>query len=87
MSYNIYSQKELQNCKLCELYKTRLNALAGEGNINADIMLIAQAPGELENEENKMFIGPSGKMLDKLLKHAQISRNEIYIIEVSITIF
>ncbi len=74
----MYSKKELQNCKLCELYKTRLNALTGEGNKNADIMLIAQAPGELEDKENEMFIGPSGIMLDKLLKHSQISRDEIY---------
>ena len=74
----MYTKKELQNCKLCDLYKTRLNALAGEGNNNADIMLIAQAPGELEDKENKMFIGPSGKMLDKLLQNAQISRDEIY---------
>ena len=74
----MYSKKELQNCKLCELYKTRLNALVGEGDINANIMLIAQAPGELEDKANKMFIGPSGKMLDKLLQHAQISRDEIY---------
>jgi DNA polymerase len=74
----MYTKKELQNCKLCDLYKTRLNALAGEGNRNADIMLIAQAPGELEDKENKMFIGPSGKMLDKLLQNAEISRDEIY---------
>ena len=74
----MYTKKELQNCKLCDLYKTRLNALAGEGNRNADIMLIAQAPGELEDKENKMFIGPSGKMLDKLFQNAQISRDEIY---------
>ncbi|MEA3500634.1 MAG: uracil-DNA glycosylase [Candidatus Marinimicrobia bacterium] len=75
----MYSKKELQNCKLCELYKTRLNALVGEGNINSNIMLIAQAPGELEDKANKMFVGPSGKMLNKLLQHAQIPRNEIYI--------
>jgi DNA polymerase len=75
----MYTKKELQNCKLCDLYKTRLNALVGEGNRNADIMLIAQAPGELEDKANKMFIGPSGKMLDKLLQNAQISRDEIYI--------
>ena len=74
----MYTKKELQNCKLCDLYKTRLNALVGEGNNNADIMLIAQAPGELEDKENKMFIGPSGKMLDKLFQYAQISRDEIY---------
>ena len=74
----MYTKKELQNCKLCELCKTRFNALTGEGNKNADIMLIAQAPGELEDKENKMFIGPSGIMLDKLLMHSQISRDEIY---------
>ena len=79
LSFKMYSKKKLQNCELCELYKTRLNALAGEGDINADIMLIAQAPGELEDRDNKMFIGPSGKMLDKLLRHAHIFRNEIYI--------
>ena len=74
----MYTKKELQNCKLCNLYKTRLNALVGEGNRNADIMLIAQAPGELEDKANRMFVGPSGKMLDKLLRNAQISRDEIY---------
>ena len=74
----MYTKKELQDCKLCDLYKTRLNALVGEGNRNADIMLIAQAPGELENKANKMFVGPSGKMLDKLLQNAQISQDEIY---------
>ncbi|HHE37618.1 MAG TPA: uracil-DNA glycosylase [Candidatus Cloacimonetes bacterium] len=71
--------KELLNCQLCELSKTRTNVIFGEGDKDADIMLIAQAPGELEDKENKMFIGPSGKMLDKLLQNAQISREEIYI--------
>ncbi len=71
--------EDLKNCQLCELSKTRTNVLLGEGNKNADIMLIAQAPGELEDKENKMFIGPSGKMLDKLMQNAGIFRNEIYI--------
>lgn len=74
----MYTKKELQDCRLCELYKTRLNSLAGEGNVKTNLMLIAQAPGELEDKKDKMFIGPSGKMLDKLLKNAQISRDEIY---------
>ena len=41
-------------------------------------MLIAQAPGVNEDREDRMFIGPSGKVLDKLLLNAQISRKEIY---------
>jgi DNA polymerase len=74
----MYTKDELQNCQLCDLHKTRLNALAGEGNIHARIMFIAQAPGELEDKENRMFIGPSGIMLDNLLKQSHISREEIY---------
>jgi uracil-DNA glycosylase len=79
LSSRIDFSKGLQNCKLCELHKTRLNTLAGEGNRKADLMLIAQAPGELEDKANKIFIGPSGAMLDKLLNHVKISRDEIYI--------
>ncbi len=79
LSYKMYSKKELQNCKLCELYKTRVNALIGEGNLQADIMLIAQAPGELEDKADKMFIGPSGLILDKLMVHAGIERSQIYL--------
>jgi len=78
LNFKMYNKKELQNCKLCELHKTRLNALVGEGSKNAYIMLLAQAPGELEDKANKMFVVPSEKMLDKLLLNAQISRDEIY---------
>lgn len=48
--------KEIKECNRCRLFETRANALCGEGNLNAKIMLIAQAPGENENKEGKMFI-------------------------------
>ena len=41
-------------------------------------MLIALSPGEHEDKECKMFIGPSGKILDKLLHIAAISRDLLY---------
>jgi DNA polymerase len=41
-------------------------------------MLIAQAPGEHEDREDRMFIGPSGKILDELLTTVDIQRREIY---------
>ena len=49
-----------------------------EGNPHAKLILIAQAPGETEDREGRMFIGPSGKVLDKLLKTVHIDREEIY---------
>ena len=69
---------EIKLCKKCRLSQSRINALCGEGNLNAKLMLIAQAPGENEDREDKMFIGPSGKVLDELLEIADINRKEVY---------
>lgn len=55
-----------------------MNALCGEGNLNAKLMLVAQAPGENEDREGVMFIGPSGKVLDELLSKTGIDRKEVY---------
>jgi DNA polymerase len=60
------------------LADTRTNALCGEGHLHAELMLIAQAPGEQEDKEGRMFIGPSGNELDQLLKTIRIDRKEIY---------
>jgi uracil-DNA glycosylase family 4 len=71
-------KEEIRRCKKCRLWKTRRNALPGEGNPNARLMLIAQAPGENEDRERKMFIGPSGKELNRLLQEADVSRKKAY---------
>ncbi len=70
--------KEIKECKKCKLSESRINALPGEGNVNATIMLIAQAPGKEEDKEGKMFIGPTGKVLDELFKEIDLDRDEIY---------
>ena len=68
----------IRGCKRCRLSETRMNAICGEGNLNAKIMLIAQAPGEKEDKAGRMFVGPSGEVLDELLSSAGIRRDEIY---------
>ncbi len=68
----------IKGCSNCRLSLTRRNIICGEGNPDARLMLIAMSPGEHEDRECKMFIGPSGKILDKLLDIAVISRDSIY---------
>ena len=70
--------KEIIACKKCSLWKSRTKVVCGMGDSNCKLMLIAQAPGEKEDKEGTMFIGPSGKVLEELLKHAKITREEIY---------
>jgi DNA polymerase len=41
-------------------------------------MIVAQSPGYREDEEGRMFIGPSGRKLDELLENAQVQRKSIY---------
>ena len=60
------------------MHLTRTNVLCGEGNLHARLMLVAQAPGDHEDREGRMFIGPSGKVLDELLSETEVSRDEIY---------
>jgi len=79
MSSNIEDlNKKIKNCRKCRLFETRKNALCGEGNLKAKIMLIAQAPGIKEDQEETMFIGPSGKVLNNLLRSSNIQRDNLY---------
>ncbi len=73
-------KNEIINCKACELSKTRKNAIAGDGVLNAPFMLIGEAPGADEDEHGIPFIGRSGRLLMQMLKEIGISReNNLYI--------
>lgn len=69
---------QIRACKKCGLSDTRKNALIGEGNINAGILFVALSPGAKEDLGNRMFIGPSGQVFNKLLQAAGIERQSVY---------
>jgi len=70
---------KIRSCTKCRLNKTRIHAICGEGNLDAKVMIVAQAPGIKEDEVGKMFIGPSGKVLDNLLEFNNVQREDLYI--------
>lgn len=51
----------------------------GQGNPNARLMIIGEAPGREEDEQGIPFVGRSGRLLTKLLTELGIDRNDIYI--------
>lgn len=69
---------QIKACQRCVLHKTRKHALTGEGNLNARIMIVALSPGIKEDAQNRMFIGPSGQVLNKLLQTAGIERELVF---------
>lgn len=66
-------------CSKCGLSKNRKSAVPGDGNIQARLMLVGEAPGRQEDLRGLPFVGAAGKTLDKLLQNAGLFRREVYI--------
>ncbi len=56
--------------------KTATNMVFADGNPKARIMIVGEAPGADEDKQGKPFVGVSGQLLDKILKHIGLSRTE-----------
>lgn len=74
--------KQIQQCTKCGLHKKRLNAVPGEGPIDAKIMFIGEAPGEEEDKKGRPFVGRAGRFLNELLKEAVLLRSDVFITNV-----
>ena len=66
-------------CKACELCDSALNLVFGDGNPNAQLMVIGEAPGADEDEQGRPFVGRAGQLLIKLLNKYGVQREEIFI--------
>ena len=83
MKKNISSlRKEYKDCKKCRLWEGRIKFVYGEGNPNARLMLIAEAPGANENVQGKPFVGRAGQLLTKMLTAINIQREDVFITNV-----
>ncbi len=60
-------------------YMGSINVVCGVGPIPAKLMIIGEAPGQHEDEQDMPFVGRSGDLLNKMLEQAGIKRDEIYI--------
>ena len=71
--------QEMANCQLCQLAKTRHNLVFGDGNPNAQIVFVGEAPGADEDEQGLPFVGRAGQLLTKIIEAMGIKRKEVYI--------
>ena len=62
-----------------DLASTATNLVFGDGNPNADIVFIGEAPGRQEDEQGLPFVGASGKFLSEMLASVNMRREEVYI--------
>lgn len=65
--------------KETELFKNCTNIVIGKGNLDADILFVAEAPGKNEDLQGIPFVGAAGKNLDKFLEKVGLSLDDVYI--------
>ncbi len=70
--------KDIEACRECKK-GTSGKTVPGEGNPDAEIIFIGEAPGRTEAETGRPFVGRSGKLLRSLIRNAGLTEEEVYI--------
>jgi len=74
--------REARDCTRCALHQTRTQVVFGNGNANAALMFVGEAPGANEDRMGLPFVGAAGKLLDQLLGAIGMSRQDVWVCNV-----
>jgi uracil-DNA glycosylase len=77
------AQKEALGCTKCGLHHSRTQVVFGEGPLNAELLVVGEAPGFNEDKQGKPFEGASGMLLDRLLSLVGLERERVYLTTVN----
>ncbi len=66
-------------CTACELHKARTQTVFGVGNLQAQWLVIGEAPGADEDRQGEPFVGRAGQLLDSMLRAIGMPREQVYI--------
>jgi uracil-DNA glycosylase family 4 len=75
-------REEMGKCRRCNLYRGAKSLVFGDGNPDADLMFIGEAPGAEEDQQGLPFVGAAGQLLNNLLSKLGLRRDEVYITNV-----
>ncbi|WP_025884688.1 UdgX family uracil-DNA binding protein [Asaia prunellae] len=69
----------LETCQRCDLCRYATQSVPGKGPDNAALMLVGEQPGDQEDLQGIPFVGPAGKVLDRILSEVGIDRQDVYL--------
>ena len=72
-------RQHMGQCTRCPLSRERKKIVFGQGPENARLMLIGEGPGAREDASGLPFVGPAGKLLDRMLASVGLAREQVYI--------
>lgn len=70
---------EIKNCKKCDLQYSRKAPVCGYGNTRSPVMIIGEAPGSMEDDAGRPFVGRSGGILNVALDRAGMRMDDVYL--------
>lgn len=73
----------IKACSRCPLGGTRLNAVPGEGNVDAELMFVGEGPGYDEDRQGRPFVGRAGQLLDKMIAAMGLTREQVFIANIA----
>ncbi len=68
-----------EHCRGCDLYKNATQTVFGLGPANAKVVFVGEQPGDQEDLAGEPFVGPAGKLLDRVLDEVGIDRSQVYV--------
>jgi uracil-DNA glycosylase len=68
-----------EHCEGCPLFANATQTVFGAGPARADVVMVGEQPGDVEDRQGKPFVGPAGRLLDRLLEEAGIDRKRVYV--------
>jgi DNA polymerase len=74
--------EEARGCVRCPLHQTRTQVVFGSGHADAELMFIGEAPGANEDKQGLPFVGQAGKLLDTLLGEIELTRGDVFVLNV-----
>ncbi|MBV8995900.1 MAG: UdgX family uracil-DNA binding protein [Pseudonocardiales bacterium] len=75
-------RRDAAECTACELYADATQTVFGSGRPGASMMLIGEQPGDREDIAGEPFVGPAGRVLDRALGRAGVTRSDVYVTNV-----
>ena len=66
-------------CTACPLWRDATQTVFGEGSARAQVVLVGEQPGDVEDRQGRPFVGPAGRLLDAALAEAGLDRESVYV--------
>jgi DNA polymerase len=74
-----FLRRQALQCVKCKLHETRTTVVFGEGDPQARLLFVGEAPGHDEDIEGRPFVGRAGQLLTRIIESIGLTRDEVYI--------